>query len=250
MKAALEGSARLARMRDNMARYNIPRLRPASVAICGFGPSLVDTYERVGQCNAIMTTSGAHDFLVESGIIPTYHVECDPREHKVEFLRHPQKDTVYLINSICHPSMFDALVGYRVVMWHGVTDDDAKNQMELAGELEPGARLLNGGTNVGVRSLAVARELGFTHFECHGMDCSFRDGFLWAGKHFGELQGIVTVEVEGRRFQTSAQMMHSTDDFFNALLMLSGCHFVVHGGGLLEERLRLYNRDPLLALSN
>lgn len=250
MKAALEGSERLERMRSNMMRYDVPRLRAASVAICGFGPSLIDTYQHVQACSAVMTTSGAHDLLIDNGIIPNYHVECDPREHKVEFLRHPRKETVYLVNSICHPSMFDALKGYNVVMWHGATDDDSENQQKLVGELDPGGRLLNGGTNVGMRALMVARELGFSHFECHGMDCSIKDGLLWAGLHFGKLQGIVTVEVEGRKFQTTAQMMQSTDDFFNSMSMLPGCKFIVHGGGLLEERVNLYKRNPEKALSD
>jgi hypothetical protein len=71
----------------------------------------------------------------------------------------------------------------------------------------------------------------------------------WAGPHHGQKHPVVKVEVEGRIFETSELMLQSTDDFFNALRMLPGCRFRVHGDGLLEARLRMYNRDPEKALT-
>ena len=55
--------------------------RPASI-VC-YGPSLIDTWEDIKlekeAGNFIVTVSGAHDFLIERGIIPDVHIECDPR---------------------------------------------------------------------------------------------------------------------------------------------------------------------------
>jgi hypothetical protein len=253
-KTPLTASERLSRIRSNSKQFRVPRLTPRldnelSLAICGFGPSLMDTWQDVSDCDAVMTTSGAHDFLIVRGVVPNYHVECDPRKHKVEFVRNAHPDVTYCINSQCHPSMFEILEGGKVLMWHGFTDDDVENQIKLVEMLEPGARLMAGGTNAGMRSIIVARELGFKRFELHGMDCCYRGKDQWAGEHFTKRHHTVKIEVDGREFETSDLMLQSTDDFFNLLHMLPGCSFRIHGDGLLEARMKMYMRDPQKALT-
>jgi hypothetical protein len=196
-----------------------------------------------------MTTSGAHDFVIARGIVPTYHVETDPRERKSKFVERSHPAITYLINSQCHPRMFELLRDRQVVMWHGFTDDDVDRQCKLIEELEPGTHMLAGGTNVGMRAIPIARELGYTDFDLHGMDCCYHGAKQWAGEHYTPAHRTVVVEVEGRTFETSDLMMQSTDDFFNTMRMLPGCRFRVHGDGLLDARLKLFNRDPQKALS-
>lgn len=222
------------------------QVKRGSISICGYGPSLGDTLDDLKR--VVLTTSGAHDFLIARGVVPTYHVETDPRIHKAWMLT-PHPSVHYLINSQCHPELFAKLDGYNVRMWHGCTDDDAERQIALVESLLPGQRLMNGGTNVGMRAMPVARELGFTSFDLHGFDCCYRGAQQWAGSHFGAAHKTVRVVVDGREFETSDLMLQSTDDFFNAMRMLSGCRFRVYGDGLLEARLKLYNRSPQRALS-
>ena len=83
------------------------------IAIVGFGPSLNDTWTELKKFKYIMTGSGSHKFLVDRGIIPTHHVEVDPREHKIGLMGQPQQSTEYLIASACHPKLFDHLAGDR-----------------------------------------------------------------------------------------------------------------------------------------
>ena len=252
MKTPLNPRERIARMRENAARFNVPRLRQEGdkyglVSICGFGPSLADTWKEIK--GDVISTSGAHDFLISKGVIPKYHVETDAREHKVEFLRNSHPDVTYYINSHCHPKMFEILSHRKVVMWHGFTDDDAENQIKALEEIEPGCRLICGGTNVGMRAMVVARDLGYKRFELHGMDCSYRGEQQWAGEHFTVPHTAVKVEVEGIVFDTSDLMLHSTDDFFNQLRMLHGCSFKIYGDGLLEARMQMFMRDQKKATS-
>lgn len=251
IRTPLTSEERLARVRENIARFRVPRLKPVrvnrgSLSICGFGPSLADTWKDIR--GVVMTTSGAHDFLISRGVIPKYHVETDPREHKVRFVQNSHPEVTYLINSQCHPSMFDALAHRKVVMWHGFTDEDVAQQVALLREIEPDARLIAGGTNVGMRSIILARELGHTGFELHGMDCCYRGDAQWAGEHFTKNHHAVTVEVEGRHYRTSDLMLQSTDDFFNQLRMLPNCSFRIHGEGLLEARMKMFMRDRQKAL--
>src|SRR5690349_3972083 len=90
---------------------NIPRLQPMTelrdepIACVGFGPSLNDTWGHLSHFKYIMSCSGAHKFLVEKGIEPDWHVEVDPREHKVGLIGQPCKKTTYLIASACHPKV-------------------------------------------------------------------------------------------------------------------------------------------------
>lgn len=253
MKTPLSKTERVERMCENAARFDIPRLRWAmdldlTVAICGYGPSLADTWRDVIKADSVISTSGAHDFLIANGIVPTYHVECDPRAYKADFLRHPHEDVVYLINSQCHSDVFDALNGFQVVMWHGFTDDDADAQIQAVTMIEPDARFLAGGTNVGLRAIVVARELGFKSYELHGMDCCYFGEKQWAGDHLGQKHRTVAINVEGREFSTSDLMMVATDDFFNMLGSLGGCSFRIHGDGLLATRMKMFMEDREKAL--
>lgn len=253
MKAALSGQERLERIRSNMRRYRVPRMvgRPAhrrSIAICGYGPSLADTWQEVRKCDEVLTTSGAHDFLIARGIVPAYHVECDPRPHKAEFLT-PRKGVRYLINAQCHPALFKKLKGFDVEMWFGYCNDESDVFAAELFEREGNYHILAGGTTSGMRSFPVAAEWGYRNFEGHGLDCCYRGGQQWAGAHGGKDHRTVEVEVNGKRFTTSDLMMQATDDFFTLLGQMPNCRFVLHGGGLLEERLGIFNADPAKALS-
>src|SRR6267142_2328196 len=53
-------------------------LRKDPIALVCYGPSLNDTWERVRDFKYVMTCSGAHRFLLERGVVPTWHTEVDP----------------------------------------------------------------------------------------------------------------------------------------------------------------------------
>lgn len=256
MKVAIGATERLARMRENVRRFRSRckdlRPRPShkrTLALCGYGPSLGRTWRDAEKCDDLMTTSGAHDFMLDRGARPRWHVEWDPREHKVEFVRNSRPGITYCIGSHCHPKMFELLRGRRVIMCHGFTDDDLESQGRLVAELG-GAGLISGGTNVGMRAIVIALALGYRHLELHGFDCCYDGETQWAGRHNGERHNVVRVECNGRIFETSDVMMQSTDDFFlNVRPSLGGARVLIHGDGLLEERAKVFAKDPAKALS-
>src|SRR6059036_264846 len=89
--------------RDEQIKVNTARVpgrlqavhdvRPEPIALVNFGPSLNDTWEKIREFRFVMTCSGAHKFCVERGIIPTHHIDVDPREHKIKLIGEPQKGT-------------------------------------------------------------------------------------------------------------------------------------------------------------
>lgn len=177
------------------------------MSIVCYGPSLKDTWKHIKR--PILTVSGAHDFLVKRGIIPDYHVECDPREHKTQALT-PLKPVKYRMATCCHPSMWEKLKGQDVELWHLHNDVHTE---EWVRENDPGANMLGGGSTVGMRALEIASMLGFRRFEIHGMDASYEsDTVRHAGPHGGKKQNLVEVSVDGRWYKSSPQMVEAAKE--------------------------------------
>lgn len=233
-------------MRENIAEFrDVPRFRcRTKITICGYGPSLVDTWKDIDRTCPILTTSGAHGFLLERGIIPTYHAECDPRDHKVFFIRQAHRDVTYLIASICHKKMFRRLRNHKVMMWHPLTHQKDE-QTALLREVEYGAHMIGGGSNAGLRALLLAFHMGFRDFDVHGLDFSYRGDQIWAGEHSGKRHQMMEATCNGRYFNTSDIMVNACEDFWELMQSpkLGGCHFAIRGEGLLSERVRLASID-------
>jgi hypothetical protein len=56
----------------------------------------------------VVAIKGAHDWLIDNGVIPDYALAIDPQEHRIAFYK-PHKAVQYMIASQCHPAMFDNL---------------------------------------------------------------------------------------------------------------------------------------------
>ena len=228
------------------------------VAIIAYGPSLKHTWqylrtERRAFGTKIVTVSGAHDFLIERGIIPDYHIEVDPREHKAWFTRNPHPDVNYWIASCCHPSLIDNLVAKncKVALWHVYNSEEDKRIGADDGP-DPGSWLICGGGSVACRATNVMYTRGYRSFAMYGMDCSFEaaSGAQHAGDHSGKLHHTWNVRVGDRWFLTSANMVYTARGFIqNAKVLRQAAEannepfidgtkerveFLFHGDGLLQ----------------
>src|SRR5688572_11382637 len=92
--------------------------REEPIAVVGFGPSLQETWEKVRDFPFVVSCSGAHRFLIDRGIIPNWHVEVDPRAHKITLMGAPHPSVEYLVASTCAPAYFDHLADSNVKLWH------------------------------------------------------------------------------------------------------------------------------------
>jgi len=203
------------------------------IALVCYGPSLKKNWEDIRKFKKIMTCSGAHQFLLEREITPTYHVDLDPREHKVKMLGTPNKDTEYLMASCCHPSMWELLEGYKVKLWHIFNNEDEK---ELPLSYPPGEWILTGGNNVGLRLMVVARALGFTNQHIFGMDCSFPKGDEHhAGVHLNTHKKLYEVPYAGKVFYVEPVMLTYAHQFFHEIKQLPDVSFNLYGDGLLQH---------------
>lgn len=215
-------------------------LQAGPIAIVCSGPSLSATWEELKGFKTILTCSGAHDFLLERGIVPNFHMETDPRPHKAIFTRHPRKETMYLIASSCHPEVFNNLKGHDVRIWHVVAADELH-------KMPRGHWMITGGCNVGLRAMVMARLMGYTDIHIWGMDCSadpkqtFHVNF-----HPNEpkKKGHRMVKVGEREFFTSDIFLECARQFFKETMLISDARVTLHGDGLLQALAIQKMSDP------
>jgi hypothetical protein len=245
-------------------RYEPPHSR--RVCIVAYGPSLQHTWrtlptERRAFGAAIVSVSGAHDFLIERGIVPDYHVEVDPREHKAWFTRNSHPDVNYWIASCCHPKLIDNLVNNnrKVALWHVYNSETDWKIVEHDGP-DPGGWLICGGGSVGCRAVNIMYSQGYRSFSVYGMDCSFDgDGVQHAGEHSGKRQVEWNLNIGDRWFRSSANLLYTARGFIDNFRFLQKAsaannepfldgtsdrvEFFLHGDGLLQAMARDFERQ-------
>lgn len=215
---------------------------PEPIAIVGYGPSLQQTWEKLRDFKVIITTSGAHKFLIEKGIIPTFHVDVDPRAHKVAMLGPIHKDVTYLPCSTCHPNYIDTLLaaGATVKLWHCFS-----TELEALRILPQGEAALTGGADAGMRAMAVARFMGYVNHHVFGMDgCSF-DERGHADKHTNPMKKFFDLEFpkgSGNIYRTAPHLMEVAKTVPHEIDMLKLDSVTFYGNGLVKAIVE--NRKP------
>jgi uncharacterized Rossmann fold enzyme len=219
-------------------------LRNEPIAVVCYGPSLNDTWEQIKEFKYIISCSGSHKFLIEKGIIPTWHVEVDPREHKAELIGTPHNDVEYLIASACHPKVFDLLEGYNVKLWHVFATEEEAYRI-----LPPGEWAIMGGCSVGLRAMTIARFMGFTDLHIFGMDgCEGKSG-KHAGYHpiLSHLKENHPTIYEGKTYYTTPAMLEAARQTFHELDQLKDINVKFYGEGLVQEMAKNYIRQEKLS---
>jgi len=208
--------------------------RSEPVAIVGYGPSLKKTWEKLRGFKTIITTSGAHKFLIERGIIPTFHVDVDPRAHKVVMLGEIRQDVTYMPCSTVHPNYIDTLLAANatIKLWHCFS-----TELEAMRITPPGDASLTGGADAGMRAMAVARFMGYVDMHVFGMDgCSF-DEQGHAAEHTNSMKKFFDLEYpegSGRMFRTSPHLLDVSKTVPHEVAMLKLDSVKFYGNGLVQ----------------
>ena len=230
----------LGQVRRNMER-DIPWIRSVKehkgkVAIVGGGPSLQRQLpllrKKISRGFKVWALNGAHDYLMERGIIPDAMVMLDARDHNVKFVRNPNKCVEYLLASQVHPDVFEALEGQNVTLWHTWAQGI---QEVLEKETERPVGIIGGGGTVGLRSMYLAHILGFRHLELFGIDSSLEkgEGYSYA-QELASVQ-VFTVNVKGKLFEVIPTLAKQADEFQRQYFQLKaqGTTVKAHGDGLI-----------------
>lgn len=239
-------------LRDEQVKSNLKKVsgrldtdfsdKTDPIAVVCFGPSLKHTWEQVKEFKYIISCSGSHKFLLEHGIVPTYHLEVDPREHKVPLLGPPHANVEYLIASTCSPKLLDALEGFNVKLWHVFSEEAEVNRL-----LPPNEWAVTGGCAAGLRAMSMARFLGFKDLHVFGMDGNADpvENTLHGAEHPNETKQRFTTEYNGKTYQTIPGFLEAARETFHELDMLVDVQVKFYGEGLVQEMAKNYVRKPI-----
>ena len=214
------------------------------VAVVCSGPSLKTTYREIKHFDKILSCSGAHEYLIDHGIVPTWHMEGDPRKHKKVFVKRPHRRVIYLLSSSCHPEVYQALKGYQIKMWHALRQG---TDLLTTGLYPKDHWVLTGGTNVGQRALVMARILGHTNVHVFGMDSSAGPETFHTGYHPNDVPKEVwqPVRVRDQVYYSTPLFILYAKHFFYEILQLPDVEVTLHGDGLLQALARQKLSDPV-----
>lgn len=234
-------------LRDEQIKQSISRIkgriephyekRNEPVALVAFGPSLNKTWRRIKKFKNIMSCSGSHKFLIEKGIIPTWHIEVDPRKHKIDLLGVPHPEVTYLISSTCHPKYFDWLIDHNanIKLWH--VFDSYEEGLRV---LPHGEWALTGGASVGLRMMSIARFLGFTDFHIFGMDGCKGETGSHASFHPNAPKEDYETVYNGKKYITTPSIAECARQTFHELDQLKDVKATFYGNGLVQEMAKDY----------
>ena len=226
--------------------HDLPEWRDRMpIALIGGGPSLVETVSLAKCFKHAMVCGSAHDFAVESGVQPRWTVICDPDPVMANYLRKPVMGCRYLVASHCSDEVFDALAAHDVAVWHaGGAVDEADPVWG-----ERGAVLVGGGCTVGLRAIVLATIFGYSELHLFGMDTCMSGELHHAYEYSTDdekylcAKGLTEVRIGselGNSFTMSGYQIGQMVGFKEILNIYSDrVKFVVHGGGVLAELLRL-----------
>lgn len=243
--AAVENDERNANVRVNCARepsrldIDIKPHGRRAVLVCS-GPSLHKTWPVIAMAQAegadVFSVSISHKFLMDRGIIPDAHMDCDPREHKVRQFGEPCAAVSYWLASCVHPSYLDKVAGCDVQLWHSY---NGEGSIPVVREIDPTEQMVIGGGSVGLRAMSVLYLRGYREIDIHGMDCSYaEDGTDHCGVHLGKKLDIIPTICGDRVFKSTAVNIAYCNYFFKSQRMLKGATFNLYGDGLLAERVK------------
>ena len=140
----------------------------APIALAAGGPSIKGFVDELRAFQGpVMAVGSAHDWLIDQGIVPRYALVCDADANiMASYLRKPHPLTTYLVATQCHSSVFEALNGHAIAMWHCISSE----KDPWLDELEPGWQGVGGGCTAGLRAINAGIVLGFRNMHLFGYD--------------------------------------------------------------------------------
>lgn len=233
-------------VRQNIKRF-IPQVRPVTQAsteamiVCG-GPSinqLEDEILRKARTLPTFAVNGSHDWLLDRRVTPTAMVMVDARASNNRFLTRPQRETRYLLASQCHPSAFDLLSNYDVLIWHAMADPMVETKIlqdYYLGCCFP----VQGGSSVGTRTIMLAAMMGFTQLHVYGLDSCYLEGEHHAyNQPENDKDGVARITCNQQEFLVAPWHVSQAIDFVNmAKGPAKDLQIEVYGPGLIAHIVR------------
>lgn len=210
--------------------------------IVGGGPSLDETLPALrrhrDRGGIVFALNGAHDWLIERGIVPDFHVMLDARAENADFVRKPHSRCTYLIAAQCNPAVFDALLEQNVITWCSCLETPEQEQALAAKFSNLPMMMIGGGATVGLKTMNLAYLWGFRRMRFFGFDSSYRCEANHAyAQPLNDGESRMTIHAAGRDFICAPWMAKQATEFQSQFKQLTamGCKVKVHGDGLIPH---------------
>lgn len=218
--------------------------------IVGGGPSLKESLPNLrmkrDRGGIVFALNGAHDWLIDHGIIPDFHVLLDAREENARFVQNPRKEVVYLVAAQCHPAIFEALKGCNVTVWTACCETPEQERALV--DKFPGLPLMlvGGGATVGLKTMNLAYLWGFRRIRIYGLDSSYSEGENHAYRQeLNDKESRMDIHAAGRDFICAPWMAKQAVEFQRQYKQLTAldCKVRVHGDGLIPHIVRQLEKE-------
>jgi hypothetical protein len=177
-----------------------------------------------------LAVNNALRLFVDRGLAPDFWIASDPQEGVTGFLRDAPRETVYLVASKCHPTVFDALRDRRVLLWHCAEPATL--------DLLVGRLVIQTSITVTLCALNLMPVLGYHRLETWGWDGCYLDGrdHAAAQPHHAD---HITVHLGPARFDSTRSWAAEVQE---AVRLFQGAprQVTVHGGGMIGAILRQF----------
>lgn len=202
-------------------------INPAyAVAICGPGPGLVPMLDILESERArgvhIWALKGAWRALTARGIVPDAVVMLDAHPTQVAYTAGAPAGMLWLLSTMTHPAVFDALEGERVAVW------DAPNGL---------------GISVLAHAIMLAVNAGYRDIRLYGADCSWAGQrshlYELANRRAAETQGPITAFYDGKTYTTTREMCVDARGILR--ITANRRNVIACGSGLLPDLYRGMN---------
>jgi uncharacterized Rossmann fold enzyme len=218
-----------------------------SLSIVGGAPSLMDSLPDIRRRKGtVWALNNAWRVLADARVKPDAIVIMDARPENVAFVQ-DGPDCQYLIASMAHPDLFDALCGRNVTVWHADQTGSAERGILSRYQDRPWALVPGGGT-VGLRAMVLGYMAGYRNIHLYGMDSSYAgDAHHAYPQALNDHDPTYTIKVPGlgTEYRCAGWMARQADEFqkFRAELGEHGCRIWAHGTGLIPDLSRFLNRS-------
>jgi SAM-dependent methyltransferase len=234
----------LANLRLNLNEVCPHDTQDIEIMVLGGGPSLNEFEDEIRAKLAdgmhIVTTNGAYNWCFERGLMPVTQIMVDAREFNKRFLQPIMPGCKYLLSSQCHPMSVAMMPRDQTLLWHSGAAPKVREAID-AYVHESGADRewypIYGGSTVMLRAIPLLRTLGFWKLHIYGFDsCLIGAEHHAYPQKENDSQGIVEIEVGGRKFQCTVWMWEQAHEFIDLTRAIAEvCDLVVYGDGLIAH---------------
>jgi hypothetical protein len=178
-----------------------------------------------------LAVNNALRLFVERGLAPDFWIASDPQELVAGFLRDAPTETVYLVASKCHPAVFEALQGRRILLWHCAEPATL--------DLLVGRLVIQTSISVTLCALNLMPVLGYDRLEIWGWDGCYLAGRDHAVSQPHLADDITVALGPKRRFATTKSWAAEAEE---AVRLCEGIQrqLTIRGRGMIGAILRQF----------